>query len=511
MLAEDFPYKWWAIIGLSLLSFTAFLDYTIVSTALPFIQKDLNANVLQLQWVMNIFTMVLCMFMIVSGLAGDMLGRKKVFYFGFIIFAVAAVGAGSASNIQWLIFFRAIQGFAGAIIFTLGVALLPQAFPANEQTRAIGIFSAFNGAGLAVGPFLGGLLISTLSWRWVFWINIPIIVTGIIFCSFSLKPALKNERPVKIDWLGFFLLIIGLGCLIYGIINGEQIGWHLLSNWIIIFIGIMALLLLIVIENYVAHPLLDLTIFTSPGAYLAILLCIIAGLITSVFMFFDPLYLKIMRNQTAFYVGMTLLSVPLVQVFISLFLEKFVGMFGIYRIILSALGIAIFSAILHAFFTPTISIYFVVVALMLMGYTWGIANAGTITAIHQSVPIYKLGSAIGTMFTFWNVSSSIFLASSSILFHWRETLTLNTELQTLSIHLSTLQREQMDLLLSNPEQASSILSQFSGVNAPELSQTFYQSFMSGFHWVAWGSALVMLTAFLLGLASVIKNKSTIKI
>src|SRR3989338_10072891 len=111
--------KWFSLIGLSLLSFTAFLDYTIVATALPFIQKELNATILQLQWVMNIFGMILCMFMIAAGLAGDLFGRKKIFFFGFVLFSIAAFGAGSAQTIQWLIFFRDIQGFSGAIIFTI--------------------------------------------------------------------------------------------------------------------------------------------------------------------------------------------------------------------------------------------------------------------------------------------------------------------------------------------------------------------------------------------------------
>jgi hypothetical protein len=133
---------------------------------------------------------------------------------------------------------------------------------------------------------------------------------------------------------------------------------------------------------------------------------------------------------------------------------------------------------------------------MLMGYTWGIANAGSISAVHQSVPVHKLGRSIGTIFTFWNISSSIFLALSSVLFHWREKVALNSEFTRLNVHITTLQEQQVDLLLSNPERASSILSEFKGPNAIDLSQAFYTSFMSGFHWLAWSSAGVMLIAFL---------------
>src|SRR3990167_7428057 len=370
--------KWLALIGLSLLSFTAFLDYTIVATALPFIQKELKATILELQWVMNIFGMILCMFMIAVGLAGDLFGRKRIFFFGFSLFAIAALGAGSAQSIEWLIFFRAIQGFSAAIIFTLGVALLPQAFPPDEQTRAIGIFSAFNGAGLAIGPFLGGLLISFLSWRWVFWINIPIIIIGLFLCAFTLQPSPRPNSTIKIDWWGLLFLVIGLGALVYGIIYGEQAGWNIPSTWFFIMIGIVALCLLINIEIKLEHPLLDLSLFKNTHASLAMLVCAAAGIITFVFMFFDPLYLELMRHEGAFMVGVVLLSVPIVQVVISLLFEPIVKKVGVFNLIFYALCSAVFAAICHAFFNPTITILFVIFALMLMGYTWGIANVGSI-------------------------------------------------------------------------------------------------------------------------------------
>ncbi len=448
MKENNFPYKWWALIGLSLLSFTAFVDVTIITTALPFIQKELHATVLQLQWVMTIFAMILCMFMIIAGKSGDLLGRKKVFYFGFIIFGIAAIGAANSHSIQMLIFFRAIQGFAAAIIATIGVALLPQAFPANEQMRAIGVYSAFNGAGLALGPFLGGVLITTLGWRWVFWINIPIILIGLGCCSFSLKPSPKPDYNIKIDWYGAILLAIGLGSLIYGIVHGEQMGWDLASTWVAIAGGLSALVLLIILENKIEQPLLDLAIFKNRHACLAMLVCVIAGFIVFVFMFFDSLYLQLMRQQSAFYIGLTLLCVPVSQVFVSLFLEKLVNKFGVFNLLVYGLGIALLAAICHAFFYPNTSIFFIILILVLMGYTWGISNAGSITALTQSVPSEKMGSAIGTLFTILNVSGSISLALATVLFHWRES---------------------------------------------------HSNFISAFHWVALFSAAIMLIIFVVGL------------
>ncbi len=497
MQAKAFPYKWWALIGLGLLSFTSFLDFTIVTTALPFIQKDLQATVLQLQWVMTIFAMVLCMFMIIVGKLGDLLGHKKVFYFGFILFGIAAMGSASSQTIQWLIFFRGIQGFAAAIIATIAVALLPQAFPATEQMRAIGIFSAFNRAGLASGPFLGGVLISLLSWRWVFWINIPIIIIGLLCCSFSLKSSPKLTEKVKLDWYGLILLVVGLGCFVYGIIYGEQAGWDLALTWILIVVGAGALLLLIVVENKVAQPLLDLSLFKNTHIRLAMFVCVAAGFAAYIFMFFDSLYLALMRGQTAFVVGLTLVCVPVIQVIISLRLEKLVEKFNVVNLLKFGVITAFLSALCHAFFSPNISILFVLLALILMGYTWGIANAGTIAAIKHVVPPEKMGSAAGTIFTFWNVSGSVFLALSTVLFHWRENIAMNSALTNGNVSLTAQQSHQIHLLLADPEQAQTVLSQFVGEKANEILQSFHAGFMSGFHWVAWFAAVVIFIILLL--------------
>lgn len=495
----DFRYKWWALIGLSLLSFTAFLDYTIVTTALPSIQEALHASVLQLQWVTNIFNMILCMFMIIVGQLGDRIGHKSVFYFGFIIFAIAALGAGYSPNIETLIFFRAIQGFAAAIIFTIGVALLPYAFPPNEQTKAIGIFSAFNGAGLAMGPFIGGSLIALFDWRYIFWVNIPIILAGIACCSFSLQPINKDHEHPDIDWVGFILLAIGLGCLIYGLIYGEQIGWGNLSPWLMIVVGIAALTGLIIFELQTPHPLLDFTIFYRYETLLAILICIVAGLITSVLFFFDPLYLQIIREQAPFYVGLSLLLIPIVQVLISLILNILVQRFGILHLLFFGIITGLFAALCHAFFTPSISLLFVFFAFILMGYSWGIANAGTITAASINVPQQKLGGAIGTIFTFWNISGSVFLAIASVIFHWREHISIHTIIDSDHIVLSAAEQQSLHTLLANPERIRAFFANYPQANTQEMINAFTLSFMEGFHLVAWFSSLVMLGLLIIAL------------
>lgn len=497
---NSFRYKWWALFGLCLLAFTAFLDFTIVSTAVPFIQKAFNTSITQLQWVTGIYGMLMSMAMIIIGRIGDIFGRRLVFYCGFVLFTIAAIGAGASNNIEWLIFFRGLQGFSGATIFTQSVALLPLAFPKNEQERAIGVYSAITGFGLAIGPFLGGTLIALLSWRWIFWINIPIVLIGIAFCSFSLKESPKPSLMPKLDWAGFSLLIISTGCLIYGLIHGSQFGWDIQATWLNLLIGIIALILLIFVENKMTEPLLELGLFKNKHAALAALICIVAGMILFIFFsFFDALYLKIIRNQSALLVGLILLAVPSMQVILSLFLPILLKIFGVMNFIVFGLFLAFVSSFLHIFISDTSSFTYVLIPLLFMGIAWGIGNTGAISAINQSVPSDKIGGSIGTVFTLWNMAGAIFLAVGTVLFQYFEKLKMVHLLNAYPVMITGEQKRLISTLLSDPERASAILKDIIGSGAHDILIAFKVAFLSGYHTVGWMMAIVTLITFMLGL------------
>lgn len=491
---ENFTYKWFALIGLSLLSFTAFLDFTIVVTALPFIQKELHASILQLQWVSNALAISLCVTMIAAGKLADVLGRRKVFYFGFIIFAIAAVGSGAATTIEWLIAFRALQGVAASIIATSGTALLPEAFPENEQTRALSIFSTFNSTGLALGPFIGGTIISLLSWRWIFWINIPIILVGLALCLFTLKPAPKH--PQKIDWIGAILLMLGLGCLVYGTIAGEEYGWTSFITISNLLIGIIASTLLVYVERKIENPLLDLSIFSNKHTALAILACISAGFPAYVFIFFDPLYLHIIRGYDAFFIGLILVMVPIINVLVSLFFEQLERKINVFNLLLFAILSSLAAALLHMFFTQNVSLILILFALAFMGYTWGMCNIGSLAAITRSVKADRVASSVGTVYTFWNVSGSIVLALSSVIFHWQETHAMQSELRTSGLQLSGQELNTVHQALLNPDSADTILKGLPTMDLNVILDIFHRSFIQGYQWVAGFATITVLLIYL---------------
>lgn len=421
MMDDQFRYKWWALLGVCLLAFTAFLDVTIVNTALPFIQTALNANILQLQWVANIFTIVLSMTLIALGKFADLWGRKKIFYTGVILFAVAAFGAGFSPNTEFLVLFRGMQSLGASAILVASTALLSNVFPEKERVRAISIYAGVTGFGLMIGPFLGGILIALLGWRWVFWINLPLIAIGLSICSFSLKGHSHNKPSTRIDWIGLVLLIFGLGALLYGIISGAQSSWESTGAWIWLGLGVTALIILLILDARSKNSLLDLHVFKNKLIVLAALSCAFGGVVSTVFMFFDPLYLRILRKLSPFLIGLLIAIIPVAQVIISFSFNRLEKWFGTANLLFISNLIAFLAVALHRFIQLETPLIFLALPFFLLGINWGLSNAATMTAANQVVATHKIGAAMGMIFTIWNLVGSILLAASTAVFYATET------------------------------------------------------------------------------------------
>lgn len=420
---DRFRYKWLALLGVCLLAFTAFLDATIVNTALPFIQTALNANILQLQWVANIFTIVLSMTMIALGKFADLWGRKKIFYIGVCLFALAAFGAGLSPNIELLVLFRGVQSLGASAILVASTALLSNVFPEKERVRAISIYAGVTGFGLMMGPFLGGILIALLGWRWVFWINLPLIGIGLGACSFSLKGHSHNKPSTRIDWIGLALLIFGLGSLLYGIIAGAQNNWLSTAAWIWLGLGIVALISLLILDARSKNALLDLHIFKKNLMILTALSCAFGGVVSTVFMFFDPLYLRILRKLSSFLIGLLIAIIPAAQVIISFAFNRLEKWVGCSNLLFISNLIAFLAVALHRILQQETPLIFLVLPFFLLGINWGLSNAATMTAANQVIVPHEIGAAMGMIFTIWNLVGSILLAASTAIFHATEVRT----------------------------------------------------------------------------------------
>ena len=303
--------KNWILVATILGSSMAFIDGTAVNVALPVMQQELGATFTQLQWVIVAYALFLGSLLLVGGSLGDRLGRRRVFVVGIVIFAAASVWAGVSPDVGQLIAARALQGIGGALFVPGSLALIGACFTDEERGKAIGTWSGASGLMAATGPLLGGFLAEELSWRWVFFINIPIAVI-VVAIALLRVPESGNAAGGRVDWLGGLLATLGLGGLVYGLIESGNRG---LSDPVVvasIVVGVAALAAFVFAESRVHSPMMPLGIFRSrsfAGANVLTLL-LYAGLGGT--LFFLPLNLVLVQGYSATAAGASLLPLIII-------------------------------------------------------------------------------------------------------------------------------------------------------------------------------------------------------
>jgi EmrB/QacA subfamily drug resistance transporter len=255
--------KWWTLVTVAIGVFMLLLDITIVNVALPDIERQLHASLSDLQWVIDAYALSLAALLLTAGALADLLGRRVVFATGIAIFTVGSVLCGVAESPLFLSLARAGQGIGGAIMFATSLALLAHAFRGRDRGVAFGVFGAIAGIAVAVGPVLGGAITSGLSWRWIFFVNIPIGVLAIAVTLLRVQES-RDPHAGRPDWLGFLTFSSGLGALVYGLIESSSHAWG--SGRIVGSLIAAAVLLgaFVVVELRQRRPMLDLSLLRNP-------------------------------------------------------------------------------------------------------------------------------------------------------------------------------------------------------------------------------------------------------
>ena len=252
----------WILTATILASSMAFIDGTVVNVALPALQTNLNATAADVQWVIESYALLLSALLLVGGSLGDHYGRRRVFVLGVVIFAFASGLCGFAGNIGQLIAARAVQGFGAALLVPGSLAIISSSFSEQERGRAIGVWSGFSAITTGIGPVLGGWLIEHVSWRAVFFINLPLAFAVIVISLRHIAENSDRERA-RIDWLGAILAALGLGALVYGLIESSQTGFNDRSVVMALTTGVLVLILFLFLESRLSQPMLPLTLFRS--------------------------------------------------------------------------------------------------------------------------------------------------------------------------------------------------------------------------------------------------------
>ena len=255
--------KWWVLLVVCAGTFMLLLDVTIVVVALPDIQTGLHTTFADVQWVVDAYALTLASLLLTAGILADRYGRRLLFVIGLVIFTGGSLLCGLAQSPLMLILSRALQGVGGAILFATSLALLAQTFHGRERGVAFGVWGAITGISTALGPILGGIITSGISWRGIFLVNIPVGIAAIAISLWQLDES-KRPQASRPDWAGFATLTAGLVGLVYGLIRAGEISWSDTGVALSLTLGVVFLVAFVVVELRVKHPMFDLSLFKIP-------------------------------------------------------------------------------------------------------------------------------------------------------------------------------------------------------------------------------------------------------
>ncbi|AMM21567.1 MFS transporter [Frondihabitans sp. PAMC 28766] len=289
------------------------INLTIVNVALPSIGRDLDASVSSLQWTVSAYSLVMACLLLLSGSMADRFGRRRIFQLGLVLFAAGSLLCGLAPSVGWLIAFVSVQAVGGSMLNPVALSIVASVFTDRaERARAIGVWGSVIGITIAAGPVLGGLLVSGLGWRSVFWISVPIAIIALVLTR-TFVPESKAATARRFDPFGQVLIVVLFASIIAATIEGPRRGWS--DPWIIglFALAVMALIALLVVEPRRSQPLIDLRFFRSPPFSGANGISVLMSASLGGFLFLSTLYLQDVRGLTPLRAGLMIIPLALGQ------------------------------------------------------------------------------------------------------------------------------------------------------------------------------------------------------
>jgi len=470
----------------------AFVDGTVVNVALPALQNAFHASIADVQWVVESYALMLAALLLVGGSLGDILGRRKVYVFGVAVFAAASAGCGVARNIDMLIWLRSIQGVGAALLVPGSLALITASFPEETRGRAIGTWSGFSAMAAAIGPVIGGWLIEYSTWRWVFFLNLPLALAVILLSP--RVPESRNENASKhLDWPGALLVTLGLGGVTYALIEWPtraRDGGHFVV--VAAVLGIAALAGFFAVEHWSRVPMVSLALFRSRNFAGANLMTLFLYASLGGLMFFFPMDLIQIQHYTTTQAGAAFLPFVAIMFGLSRWAGSLVARYGS-RIpltvgpLVAAFGIALFAVVPQrgSYWTT----FFPAVVVMGLGMT--ISVAPLTTTVMDAVPESESGVASGINNAVSRLASLLAVAVFGAILVTVFNHSLDQSLDQLALVPAA--RAQVDA-------ARPLLAATYNPN-PSVQRAIAEAFVSGYRaviWIATGlAALSAITAWLL--------------
>ncbi|MET9698379.1 MFS transporter [Streptomyces sp. NPDC006529] len=369
------------------------LDNTVLNVALPSMRRELGATVAGMQWTIDAYTLVLASLLMLAGSTGDRIGRRKVFTAGLVLFTLGSLLCSVAPGLSWLIAFRMIQAVGGSMLNPVAMSIITNTFTdPKERARAIGVWGGVVGISMAAGPLIGGLLVDSVGWRSIFWVNLPVGILALVL-TLRYVPESRAERPRRPDPVGQLLVMALLGSLTYGIIEAPDAGWTSPLILGCAALAVASLAGLLVYEPRRPEPLIDPRFFRSAPFSGATVIAVSAFAALSGFLFLNTLYLQEVRGLNALHAGLYMLPMAALTFLFAPLSGRLVAARGP-RLPLLVAGVTMAaSGLLFAAFDAPASTSLLFTAYVLFGLGFGMVNAPITNTAVSGMPRAQAGVA----------------------------------------------------------------------------------------------------------------------
>ena len=415
-LITDDNRKWWTLGAMCFALFMIMLDNTVVNVALPSIQQDLGASISGLEWTINGYTLSFAVLLATGGRLGDIFGRRRMFLIGVVIFALSSATAGLAPNETALVLSRVVQGVGAALMMPGTLSIITDAFPAHERGKAMGTWAGVSALALAVGPVLGGFLTEHVSWRAIFYINIPVAIGAVIATLFAVRESRDTSVGRDVDYAGVAVLTVGLTALVLALVEGNAWGWGSTEVIALLALAAVALPTFVFVENRVKAPMVQFDLLSDRNFLGAVVVALIITFAMMGVFFFLALYMQDILGYSPLEAGIRFLPSTLMIVGVAPVAGRLSDRYGPRWLI--AGGLTIVAASLFSFSRIAVdSTYLELLpGFMLLGIGVAMTMSPMTSAAMNAVPVQKAGIASGVLSMFRMVGGSLGVAVTGAIF-----------------------------------------------------------------------------------------------